>query len=285
MCQCKKKLAILVAAWCFFPGATTYGNVFETLVGGLGLTGFQLSGARNPVSGGLDAALSNNFSGGPINFGAGDIALTGPISLTVSSGGRLMPTLDLSVRTAVTADATPQLLSYVYNFDPGSQATQVTGNLLIDADFSINRLGFYDIALNYSSRQSVTRDGRFANDQTNNDFDLGPINVSGNVFADILAAITQPLFDQTGETNPFASFSGSAKLAQMALAFDNGVVPNGASDDVALASTLGVGIETAPIATFSLPNAPIGSVVPEPTVLVLLLAGLPAIFRRRYVIR
>lgn len=280
MIQRNSKLAMIAVGALLVPCAVTRGDARENLVGLLGLTGFQLSGGSNPISGGFDGSIFTTFPGAPIEFGAGDISFSGPIALAVSTGGRLMPTLDVSLSTAVTPNATPQLLSYVYNFDLGSQATQVTGNLFIDADFSINRLGFYDIALTYSSRQTVTRDGRFANDEVNNDFDLGPINVSGNVFADVLAAITQPLFDRTGGTNPFASFSGSAKIAQLALAFEEGVDPADIAADVSLASALGVGIDRVPAAVLPLANAPVGNVVPEPTVLVLLLAGLPAILRR-----
>lgn len=280
MIQRNGKLTMMTTAALLVPCAPASGDVLDTLAAGLGLTGFQLSAGHNPISDGFDALLSNNFPGAPIDFGAGDITFSGPISLAVSAGGRLMPTLDVSLSTAVTPNATPQLLSYVFNYDPGSQSTQVSGNLFIDADFSINRLGFYDIAITYSSRQTVTREGRFANDETTNDFDLGPIDVSGNIFADILAAVTQPFFDQTGGTNPFASFSGSAKLAQLALAFEQGADPTGLASDGSVPSALGVGINNVPASAFVPAVAPVATIVPEPTVLVLLLAGLPAILRR-----
>jgi hypothetical protein len=280
MIQRNSKLAMITTAVLLVPCASASGDVPQNLAAGLGLTGFQLSAGRNPISGGIDANLFNNFPGSSIDFGAGDITLGGPVSLAVSTGGRLMPTLDISLSTAINADAAPQLLSYVYNYDPGSQSTLITGNLFIDADFSINRLGFYDLDLTYSSRQTVERDGRFANDETNNDIDLGPINVSGNIFADVLAAFTQPFYDQTGGTNPFASFSGSAKLAQLTLEYQQGT---GQPSNASIASALSVGADSLSASAQPFGNAPIANVVPEPTVLVLLLAGLPAILRRRRV--
>ncbi len=261
------------------PCASARGDVLENLAAGLGLTGFQLSAGRNVISNGYDVALFQNFPGSSIDFGAGDIAFSGPVSLSVSTGGRIMPTLDVSINTAISEDAVPQLLNYVYNYDPGSQSTLVTGNLFIDADFSINGLGFYDVDLTYSSRQTVERDGRFANDETNNDFDLGPINVSGNIFADVLAAVTQPFFYKSGGTNPFASFSGSAKLAQLALDYQYEAL---APSEVTLAAAIGIaGVSGANPSEIPLGNVPAANVVPEPTVLVLLLAGLPAILRRK----
>lgn len=284
-------LTVLAATWLAVgPATSARGGVFEDVTLGLGRAGFNIGGNRNVASGGADYLINNNFVGNTLNLGIGDLTLLGPISLSVSSGTRFVDTLDISFRTAidggVLASATP--LSYNLNLDSGSQSAAITGTLLIDANFSINGFGFYDFDLRYSSRQSVDREGRVTDSGSEFDSDIGPINISGNIYADILALVTAPFFEATNISNPFASFSGSLKLRD-ALQNDNllRVLAEGTASDMkdlvpyaatipgsegvdVFGSGLGTGVDEA-----------FRGIVPEPTVLLLMSAALPLVFFKR----
>jgi len=271
-------------------------DVFRDIAFGLGFVGFDFQGSQNVLSGGTDFLATNTFVGNPLDFGAWDLTLQGPVSLALSTGGRTLSTLDFAVRTAPDAAAGASPLSYILNYDVGGQSAQITGSILLDANFSLNGFGFYDLEFTYSSRQDVERSGGVANDSNTFDMDLGPINVSGNIFTDVLAVLTEPLFDRAGRTNPFAQFSGQAQLqraietrtseARQRLAAggtlteeDIPALTNAAILD-ALASGDGLALGRFDIPIGSLP-ARIDGVVPEPTVLLFMLLGLPVVFRRR----
>jgi hypothetical protein len=185
------------------------GGVFRDVVRGLEFAGFQFAGQENPLSGGAQFSLTRNFTGQTLDFGASELTLTGPIALTFETGGRGLPTLDFSLST------NNQAFSYVYNASTGAQDTQVTGNFLLDATGSMNTFGFYDMTFQLSSRADTLQEGRYQDGvEEQLDFDIGPIDVSGNVFADMLAVLFDPFFEAIGTTNIFASFSGRAQLDQ-----------------------------------------------------------------------
>ena len=265
----------------------------------LDFVGFDLIGQRNPLSSGIDFLATNTFDGALFDFGAADLSLSGPLSLQVSTGGRFLSQFDVSLTTAVNgrSDAIP--LSYEFNTDIGAQSSQVSGTVLADVDFSLNGLGFYDLGITYSSRQNVTKDGLLANGGTTNDFDLGPINISGNLYADVLAILTDPIFDRAGQANPFEKFSGRAQLSEILLqasatdlqtALADGSDPSGdastAKGYAVLQKKIGNG-GTQPGNGFGRGNGNGngngngGAPVPEPAVLVLMLLGVPAIVLRR----
>ncbi|MBI4718274.1 MAG: PEP-CTERM sorting domain-containing protein [Planctomycetes bacterium] len=273
-------------------GVSARADVFRDIAVGLGYAGFNIEGQRNVLSNGVDLLVNTQFSGTPLDFGIGDLTLNGPISLDVRAGRRFLPTLDISLTTALSRDLAASPLAYSLSADVGNQTTDISGTLLIDADLSINSLGFYDLNLTYSSRQTVERDGRFAAGTDTNDSDVGPITVSGNIFADLLAMVTDPLFGQSGRPNPFASFSGNAQLKELFRT----------SADAAVVELASAAPGQSPALTFLGPTlrpvgspprhgsappdpsrGPANSVVPEPAVLVLMLLAAPAIvfYRRR----
>ncbi len=261
----------------------------------LDYTGFDLRGQRNPLSGGIDFLATNDFDAASFDFGAWDLSLQGPLSLQVSTGGRLLSQFDVSFSTAVNGATDPSPLSYVLNSDSGGQSTQIAGNLFLDADFSINQFGFYDLNLAYSSRQSVAADGRFSNETTTHDSDLGPIRVSGNIYADTLALLTDPLFDRAGQPNLFASFSGNELLteyltgapSESLASLASSVEPAAAQRYPVMLHGLGNGRPTGPPGGVPPGQANgngngngNGNAVPEPPVLLLMLMGLPALLSR-----
>ena len=272
-------------------GGSARAEVKQNVATALDFAGFDLRGQRNPLSGGIDFLATNNFDGAPFDFGAGDLSLSGPLSLQVSTGGRYLSQFDVSLTTAVDGRTNATPLSYVLNNDIGAQSSQISGTMLADVDFSLNGLGFYDLSITYSSRQNVTNDGLLANGSTTNDFDLGPINISGNLFADGLAILTDPIFDRAGRPNPFESFSGRSQLKELlqasALDAQNALATG---SDLAAASTgtwyaaarYGLGNGGVPPGNGNgRGNGNGGAAVPEPAVLVLMLLGVPAIVLRR----
>jgi len=268
----------------------TRADLISDLPAGLSAVGFDLRGRHNIASGGLDLLVSRNFLGNPIDFGAADLTLQGPVSFDLSTGGRIIPGIEMTFSTAINGDTTPTPLNYVFNADAGAQQANVSGSLLVDAGLSVNKFGYYKVNLTYSSRQEVSRSGRFAADSTTNDLDVGPINLSGNLYADALALVTQPLFSAANSVNIFSTFSGSASLSDMLLASSDQArlqLASGsvtASQDAASSATRLRAFEDR-FNDFRAENAAsgagLGHVVPEPTVLILMLLGLPAVLRRR----
>lgn len=246
--------------------ASANAGFIEDVGFGLGFAGFNIQGQHNVLSGGDDFLINTNFQGNPLDFGAAELTLNGPISLGVSTSNRILPTIDIDFTTALNGRQNASPLSYSWVADVGSQTTQIDGSLLLDGRLSVNSFGFYDLEFTYSSRQSVTRDGRFADDTQTHDGDVGPINISGNIIADALAAITDPIFEAAGATNPFASFSGSAKLREILQS----------TGDPSSSSPALRGIE------FDQPSLQgFGNVVPEPTALVLMVITIPVIAAKR----
>lgn len=280
----------------FTLGVATEGvraDLVRDLAFGLGTS---IQGNRNPLRGGLDLLATQIFVGNPLDFGPADLTLRGPISLAVTTGGRGLSQFDVRLSTSVDGDSAAVPLTYVLNAEVGGQSTQISGSLFLDMGISFSSFGFYDIELQYSSRQQVSSTGRFVNDDQEFDFDVGPINVSGNIFADILALLAEPLFEGAGVTNPFASFSGAASLAALLSENADSTLQRLASGDdlveaerdgfIAFASSdpasSGKASTTASSKLFaSATTAETPVIVPEPTVLVLMLLAIPAVTARR----
>lgn len=106
--------------------------------------------------------------------------------------------------------STPEPISYQFELNTGVQDVLTVGTFAMRENAYINELGFYDFELNASNRGTRQIDGFVLVDEQTLDFDVGPINISGNVYVDALSAVVEPLFDGLGIENPFAKFSGRA---------------------------------------------------------------------------
>jgi hypothetical protein len=209
-----RRLGLLLAVLCVLPApATARADLWKNVAIGLDYAGFNFRGQTNPLSGGAAFGVNQQFIGTPLDFGSASMVLQGPVSMEFATGGRGLSTLDLSFQTALSNANAPEPLAYSVVLDAGGQETNVFGTVYLDSDFSINGFGFYDLRLEYSSRQTIAGQGRFDNDTQTNDFDIGPIDISGNIFADLLAMIFEPLFGDNA--SPFDSFSGRAQLAKL----------------------------------------------------------------------
>lgn len=241
--------------------------------------GFDLFGSHNPLSGGIDFLAVNEFDeSAEFDFGAWEIALDGPLSLEVSTGGRFVSQFDVALTTGANGDAAAIPLNYSYTFDTGPNVIRIDGSVLADVDFTLNRLGYYDLQVLASGRQTRSTDGV---ETGTNDFDAGPINMSGNLYLDALAVVTDPLFDRAGNPNFFVRLSGNDTLE--ALLSDGGSTASELDakqiamlgSKVILPPGLANGNGNGPPGGFNPGNGQGGPAVPEPAVLALMLAGAP----------
>ncbi len=197
--------SLMLALGCFMPVTAARGDFGGDLLTGLDFAGFQFNGQQNPLSNGLGLSAAQNFQNTLLDFGASELTLTGPVALSVTTGNRGFRTFDFNFIAG--NDANPLLYSFVS--DVGGTAVRIDGSSVVDASGSINQFGWYDMTLDVSSRQTYSSTGRFANsDGDNIDYDIGPVRVRGNIFADLLASLTDPLFEAAGAENFFGSFSG-----------------------------------------------------------------------------
>ena len=172
---------------------------------------------RNTIGDGWTAFTTRRLTDWEIYGGAAGFEFS-PINSNVSLDTSLqvrkspIPTARLRVATDVTGTDQAAPLAYNFWINTGLQDVRLegTGSLEIQAD--INALGFYDIDAFISNRGTLEFDGFIYTDESTADFDVGPISLSGNIYADALAAVTAPFFSSTSTANPLAVFSGRAKL-------------------------------------------------------------------------
>ncbi len=177
---------------------------WKQVVHGLALFDVGVGARRNYLGDGWDARLTANYNNRRFDFGLADLTLTGPITTTFNFTRRGMLALDFSTQT-------PQgPLAYTFNINTGLQDLNASGLISIRTSGSINALGFYDLQIDVTNRGKYSAGGYGVLDGGTTDFDLGPINVTGNIFLDILGAAIEPLFGAAGAPNPFAKLSGRA---------------------------------------------------------------------------
>ena len=264
----------IIALFAVVASAPVQADTLDNVATALDFAGFDARGSQNPLSGGVDLLVTRQFNGNVFDFGNAEFILQGPISLQLATGGRILPGFDVSLTTALNSRSQVGTLSYNYSSDIGPQSTAASGSMIIDADFSMNALGFYDLTLTSSSRNTVIREG-IVNETTTNDSDLGPIEISGNIFVDAIGILVDPLYEQAGRENPFQSLSKliDSGMNEHALLWNSSEVSNdifGAfvSQRVrSLDGQVGRGLS-------------VGAAVPEPTVLAMLLLGVPLVTRR-----
>lgn len=247
-------------------------GLFKNTVRALEYAGFNFIGEKNPLSGGADLALVRNFNNETLDFGATELTLTGPLQFTFSTGGRGLEVLDVSLST------NNRPLTYSLITDVGGQKTQVDGNFLLNATGSMNSFGWYDFEFQYSVREQIIQDGRFANGEEYMDFDIGPIDVSGNIFADMLAVLFDPLFTSLGTENIFASFSGRYQAMEEL----NRRLADSRLSALGLDSLGEMSASMVPAEPMTLDMVSADrSYVPDPSTLLLLLGGAPVVYALR----
>ncbi len=223
----RRSRILLVAALLASPLASpARAGMFEGVLDTLRFAGFAVDSTHFELTNTSVATVASVLQGNTIDLGDFDFALAGPVSAVVETGGRRIPEIGLTLSTGlfnlnpnrVVTVGPPQPLLYTLNFDSGTNDTTVSGNLLFDLRAKINTFGSYDLQFQTSNRETTTIDGRFEDFPIGDaDFDIGPIDIEGNIFADILATLTDPFFDAAGLENIFAEFSGRTFREQESL--------------------------------------------------------------------
>jgi len=286
----KFRITLVAAVLVFFSVQEMAVRADNGLGTALDFAGFELFGTRNPLSGGVDFLAATNWQNRLFDAGPQQITLSGPISMEVNTGGRPIPRLDISLQTAIDGQGASVPLNYAYSATFAGKNTTVNGSLLLDTHVGIDAMGFYDVQLQYSSRQLRTVDNQGSTTQTR-DADLGPINVSGNIVIDALTALTDPIFARQGRTNPLDNLSGLSKLHDIlsspldtnSLLANAGNLGQDTNTGNLLSNALGSLFQAAAstgTAAVSRGNSLSGAVVPEPPCLAMLLLGAPLVLAR-----
>ena len=146
----------------------------------------------------------NTLDLGPLKFQLGPDAGLGQTQLTglhqrIGFTTALMPELFIQTETGqrgfnqftglTTFSKEP--VQYRVTFNGGVQNFEWAGNMGIDADARINVMGFYDVKFQLTNVGSFTADGLAVQDEQVTDFDIGPIDVSGQIGMDLLASLLQ----------------------------------------------------------------------------------------------
>lgn len=252
------------------------------------LTGFNEYYGHNGLTNGREFLLTNTFSGNSIDFGNWSLTLQGPLSVGFSTATRPVRGMDFTFGTAASSSASTSTFNYSLDYHAGKTTASASGSLLVDGGVHLDQLGFYSVNMNVSSRQTLANTGTGVSQSNQYDLDLGPVNVNGNIFVDAFVAITQPLFDASGKTNPFAQLSGLSQLrtiidshtTDLLTAIQNAATPTGTTTARGITPVISAANAYGPTNQQGRSRGLV-AVVPEPTVLLLMLAGLPVLWRAR----
>jgi hypothetical protein len=119
--------------------------------------------------------------------GAGEIELSGLTQMTLGYSGR-------KNFRSIDGSAIVNNMSYRFSTKLGVQDAEITGALNGAAIFNVNPLGFYNVRMQIDNvNSSVLLDGVAVRDTEDLNFDIGPINVTGNIFVDGAAALLTSL--------------------------------------------------------------------------------------------
>jgi hypothetical protein len=159
---------------------------------------------RNYVADGLSVTATSIYNNDRFNFGLADVRLTGVSQTVLGYTKRVLPAAEF------TSNTINQPITYDFNINTGIQDLNATGSIAWNNNGNINALGFYDLQFFVSNRGTYDTSGFGVIDNGDINFDLGPINVSGNIYIDFIAAVLDPLFVAFDAPNPFAKLSGRA---------------------------------------------------------------------------
>jgi hypothetical protein len=188
-------------------GSPAQAGIYKNIANGLALFDIQLVGQENVLGNGFDIFAFADYNNRTFDFGLMDLTLTGDVVGSVGYTMRGLPTASFSLNTG----GAP--MNYTFDFNSGVQDLLARGQVFVDIDTEINALGFYDQTFLISNRGSYDTDGFVVRDSGTLDFDAGPIVISGNIFIDILAAVTEPFYASCGTENPFSKITGRATKA------------------------------------------------------------------------
>lgn len=207
MNRTRQGVLVLATSCVLLCAGTAQAELYKDIARGLALFDFGFSGERNLLGDGITVNANAFWNNRRFDFGIADLTLTGALRGSAGYTMRGIPKVDFSLNSA----GSP--LSYTFNINNGIQDVTATGSALINIDTTINALGFYDASVQISNRGDFATDGFLVVDSGTLDYDIGPINISGNILIDAAAALTEPFFAAAGTENPFSKLTGRATKA------------------------------------------------------------------------
>lgn len=216
--RCLKSGLVLVSCCLglLMPAERVQADLGRNLARGLTYFDWRFNASRDILSNGYTVNGAVNYNNREFDFGNADLTLTGPMIFTGSYSKRGIPELELALSTA------GRPMQYQFNINTGAQDLTATGSVLIDISTTVNKYGFYDQLLQVSNRGTFETDGYLLRNGDTLDFDIGPIDIHGNIYLDALATLSQPLFSLAEIDNVFAKLSGRAqKTAEFTLQRDD----------------------------------------------------------------
>jgi hypothetical protein len=206
----KTRALSTLAAVCLLIAAPAQAGLYGEVAKGLSLFDVQLSGEKNLLGDGFTINAAANYNNRKFDFGVADLTLTGAVRASAGYTMRGLPAANFQLTSGLLNQPSP--LTYNFNLFNGVQNLQASGSALVNINAKVNALGFYQESVQISNRGSFDLNG-LGNDKGLTDYDIGPINVQGNIIADALVGLTQPFYAAQGIENPFAKFSGKAQKA------------------------------------------------------------------------
>ncbi|MCK6484988.1 MAG: PEP-CTERM sorting domain-containing protein [Phycisphaerae bacterium] len=215
---------------------------------------------------------------------------------------RLIPSVYWDQRTSARniqgfagAAAVSSPLQYTIDLNTGTDNTVLTGQVLFNSSGSINALGFYDIQLAVSNTGTMRNSGLLDNRTEDTSFDIGPVNLSGNIFIDMVVAAMDVIGEQLGAPadavqGPFTAKGRTADDVLAAVqagrsisASDFGVLLTSVLSDPQSGRNRRIGASTNGRTAADVgPAAPVNPMpVPEPGTIGLLLLAAAMLRRRR----
>ena len=209
----KSRVAFMLAAACVLVAAPfAHAGLYGEIGKGLALFDVQLTGERNLLGDGMTVNAAANYNNRKFDFGVADLTLTGAVRGSAGFTTRGLPAVNFQLSSGLANSPSP--LTYNFNLFNGIENVQSSGSVLVNINTKVNALGFYQESVQISNRGTFDINGVTSNSGST-DYDIGPVNVQGNIFADALVSLTQPYYDAQGTENPFAKFSGKAQKADL----------------------------------------------------------------------
>lgn len=247
-------LVLVMLAVIVVPDIAGASLVKNTLVA-LGVADLNPRVRRDVFQDGWRIEFGQLFDDRTYDFGNIELTLGGLLEGQFSVGTRGIDEFQFTLDT-------PASLSFdLVEFDGLNKVEIKDGIFDIQQDLTVNRYGFYDLELFVSARGDLTKNG--VPGSTPIDFDIGPIDIQGHWLVDVVNLTLGELF---GFTLP----GGAADTAvlgyfEQAISQELDAVTMGSPDQVQTVA----------------PPAGTLAVVPEPATMLLLLIGLPVVWRRR----
>ncbi len=172
-------------------------------------------------------------------------------------------------------DFTTSNLSYRMSNKSGLQDYELTGVLNVQQSMEVNQFGFYTLSLNVNNTNAtLTQDGVIARNSEDVSFDVGPINIEGNIYFDALVGLLGAIGVDTSGLTALSPKSPIDRIADaLSAEFNQATQVAGETYSADRArQLLASDLVTGPQQPDAL-VAPVINLIPEPGTLVLLALG------------